>query len=156
MHRRAHAVTPQRGEEDGRGADAVCIVIAEHGDKPALRLHFADGVDEFAHAAHEKGRKEILPGRVQKTPRLFGRIYPAGIENFCSKFPQPALPGNGADFMQLFGSVAVFRRNLFHFSYDLSEKFCRFFCPRPTARFLLRVSGSSCIHCIPADTLNPD
>ena len=114
MHRCAHAVPLQRGEQNGRRADAVGIVIAEHGDQAAILLHLADSADEFAHAAHQEGRKEIILRGAEKTLRLFGRIHPARIENFRGQLAQAALLRESADPIELFGGIAVFRRNFFH------------------------------------------
>ena len=80
----------------GRRADAVCIVVAEHGDQPARTAHGGELADKFAHPAHQKGGKEVLARGREKAARLFGRVDAARKQDARRDFVQPAGSGDRA------------------------------------------------------------
>ena len=104
----------ERGSQNRGRADAVRIVISEHRDQPALFLYAADRIDQFAHAAHQKGRKKMFFGRRKKPLRLFGRIRAAGKQDLRRQFPYVAGGGDCLHSIQLFVGKGKFRDDPFH------------------------------------------
>ena len=114
VRRAADTVLAKGGRQDRRRADPVRIVVAEHGDHAARVAHPREAVDQFAHPAHPKGRKEMFARGREKAADLFFGVHAPREQDARRQLVQSAPGSDRARGFGLLGRKDKFGYDLFH------------------------------------------
>ena len=126
VRRAADAVLAQGGRQDRRRADPVRIVVAEHGDHAARVAHPREAVDQFAHPAHPKGRKEMFArGREESGGPFLRCPRPPREQDARRQLVQSAPGSDRARGFGLLGRKDKFGYDLFHAPASFLRSFTR-------------------------------